>query len=83
MNQFFRRLHHLLSRRRFDRELESNMQFHREMAARAGRTNFGNMLQLREDAADAWGWTLIDRLGQDLRYGVRIMARSPGFTPRL
>ena len=80
MNQFFRRLHHLLHRRRFDRELESDMQFHREMVTSTARTNFGNMLQLREDAADAWGWTWIDRLGQDLHYGIRIMARSPGFT---
>lgn len=80
MNEFFRRLSYLLNRRRFDRELEGDMQFHREMAARAGRANFGNMLRLREEAREAWGWIWIDRLGQDLRYGVRIMARSPGFT---
>lgn len=54
MKTLFRRLHHLLNRRRFERELASDMQFHREMAARAGRTNFGNMLILREDAAEAW-----------------------------
>jgi predicted permease len=80
MNEFFRRLLYLFSRRRLEQELESDMQFHREMAARAGRNNFGNMLQLREEAREAWGWIWIDRLGQDLRYGVRVMARSPGFT---
>jgi predicted permease len=80
MNEFFRRLHYLLNRRRFDRELESDMQFHREMAAQAGHGNFGNVLFLREEARDAWGWTWIDRLCQDLRYGVRVMMRLPGFT---
>ncbi len=80
MNEFFRRLRYLLSRRRFDRELESDMEFHREMAARQGRKNFGNTLRLREEAREAWGWIWIDRLGQDLRYGVRVTLRSPGFT---
>ena len=27
-----------------------------------------------------WGWTWLDRLIQDLNYGARILARSPGFT---
>jgi hypothetical protein len=34
MNEFFRRLRYLLNRRRFDKELANDMEFHREMASR-------------------------------------------------
>src|SRR5580658_3451671 len=80
MGEIFRRIRYLINRRRFDAELESDMEFHREMAARAGRSNFGNTLRMREQAREAWGWTWLDRLIQDLQYGVRILARAPGFT---
>jgi putative ABC transport system permease protein len=80
MREFFRRLYYLANRRRLNVELENDMEFHREMAARAGNTNFGNPLRLRERAYEAWGWTWLDRLMQDLRIGLRILARSPGFT---
>ncbi|MGB7353552.1 MAG: ABC transporter permease [Acidobacteriaceae bacterium] len=80
MGEFFRRLRYLIDRRRLDAELENEMEFHREMAARAGNTNFGNALRLREQAYEAWGWTWLSRLIQDLRFGTRILARSPGFT---
>src|SRR6185437_8236225 len=80
MKAFFRRLRYLLQRRRFDEELAADLEFHREMAAREGGMPLGNMLHLREEARDAWGWTWIDLFFQDLRYATRILRKSPAFS---
>lgn len=79
MRELFRRINYLLHRRRYDAELEADMEFHREMAARAGRNNFGNMLRLREQSRDAWGWTWLDRFIQDACYAFRQFRKNPGF----
>jgi predicted permease len=73
-----RRLWYLVNRSRFERELRDEMAAHRAMTGEAG-PRFGNELRLREEAADEWGWTWLDNLTQDLRFGARLLRRSPAF----
>jgi predicted permease len=49
-------------------------------AARYGaRRTLGNTALIQEDVRQAWGWTWLERLGQDVRHVVRAIRRSPGF----
>src|SRR4051812_21152868 len=79
MRKFFRRLYVLFHRRRLQRELEDEMAAHREMMPAGRRQHFGSTLRLREEAADQWGWTWLEDFHQDVVYGMRSLARSPGF----
>ena len=82
MGELWRRLWYLLNRSRFDRELREEMEAHRDMLNMTGNAGprFGNTLRLREEARDAWGWTWLDRLAQDLRFATRLLWRAPSFT---
>jgi putative ABC transport system permease protein len=51
-----------------------------EEARFAALRAFGNPALLREQARAAWSWNWLESLWRDLRYGVRTLARTPGFT---
>jgi predicted permease len=77
MRDFFRRLYYLLNRRRLERDLQHELEVHREMMSPELRKEFGNAALLREQSREAWGWSWLDRLVQDLRFGARLLKKSP------
>jgi macrolide transport system ATP-binding/permease protein len=92
--QLWRRLLFYLRRDRFDRELEEEMRFHLEMKAEenlaacvspeesryAAKRQFGNQTLLWEVSRDMWSFRSLETLARDIRYGLRMMIKNPGFT---
>ena len=75
-------------------ELEREIQHHLRMAVNdrvergasmrdaqaAARREFGNVGLAKETARDVWGWRWLEDAFEDARYGLRMLAKSPGST---
>lgn len=87
------RLRALAGAKRADDEMDEELRFHLEMqerkhraagldgpaARRQARLDFGGVEAAREECRDARGVSLFTDIGRDLRYGLRMLRRSPGF----
>jgi len=54
-----------------------------EQARAVAMREFGNIALIEEVTRDTWGWVWLERLGQDLKYALRQLRRSPVFTATL
>jgi predicted permease len=93
IHKLYMQIRMLFGRNRAGQRLEDELRFHLdrengeniasgmspEDARKAAMCTFGNPALVRDQVRTTWNWYSLDKLGRDLKYGVRTLVRSPGF----
>ncbi|HEY7096928.1 MAG TPA: ABC transporter permease [Terriglobales bacterium] len=51
-----------------------------EQAAQKAKSEFGNVALIAETTRETWKWAWLEHFSQDVRYGVRMFAKTPAYT---
>ena len=87
-------LRSLTQRSRIEREMDAELRFHIEAfaedlvrrgvspeeALRRARIEFGGVERTKEECREALALRLVNHVARDVRFGVRLLLKSPGFT---